>query len=137
MQFDGTSVTRKVWGGNAWIEEFETSGPSGKVEGLTLRLYPPQAHQWRLYWASSKDGLLGQPTVGEFKEGAGNFTIRKTTTAGRFWCATSGQKSRRTPAHFEQSFSIDGGKTWEVNWITDQVRVAQANGAPSSDHGSQ
>ena len=25
--------------------------------------------------------------------------------------------------HFEQSFSEDGGKTWEVNWITDQVRV--------------
>jgi hypothetical protein len=25
--------------------------------------------------------------------------------------------------HFEQSFSDDGGKTWEVNWITDQTRV--------------
>ena len=32
---------------------------------------------------------------------------------------------RITPktAHFEQSFSDDGGKTWEVNWITDQTRV--------------
>ncbi len=26
-------------------------------------------------------------------------------------------------AHSEQSFSEDGGKTWEVNWITDQTRV--------------
>jgi len=25
--------------------------------------------------------------------------------------------------HFEQSFSDDGGRAWEVNWITDQVRV--------------
>ena len=25
--------------------------------------------------------------------------------------------------HFEQSFSDDGGKTSEVNWITDQTRV--------------
>ena len=25
--------------------------------------------------------------------------------------------------HFEQSFSNDGGTTWEVNWITDQTRV--------------
>jgi hypothetical protein len=24
--------------------------------------------------------------------------------------------------HFEQSFSEDGGKTWEANWITDQTR---------------
>jgi hypothetical protein len=40
--------------------------------------------------------------------------------------------SQITPnsAHFEQSFSEDGGKTWEVNWITDQTRVgdASANG---------
>jgi hypothetical protein len=27
-----------------------------------------------------------------------------------------------TSAHFEQSFSTDGGKTWETNWITDQTR---------------
>jgi len=26
-------------------------------------------------------------------------------------------------AHVEQSFSEDGGKTREVNWITDQTRV--------------
>ena len=35
--------------------------------------------------------------------------------------------SRITPnsAHFEQAFSDDGGKTWEVNWITDQTRVSE------------
>jgi hypothetical protein len=27
------------------------------------------------------------------------------------------------PAHFGQSFSDDGSKTCEVNWITDQTRV--------------
>ena len=32
------------------------------------------------------------------------------------------QHDTDTP-HFEQSFSDDGGKTWEVNWITDQTRV--------------
>jgi len=25
--------------------------------------------------------------------------------------------------HFEQLFSNDGGKNWEVNWISDQTRV--------------
>lgn len=25
--------------------------------------------------------------------------------------------------HFEQAFSDDGGKSWEVNWITDQTRA--------------
>ena len=29
--------------------------------------------------------------------------------------------------HFEQAFSEDGGKTWEVNWITDQTRVSDTS----------
>src|SRR4030095_3692672 len=39
IEFDGTSVTRKVWDGKAWLEEFETDGPAGHIEGLNLRLY--------------------------------------------------------------------------------------------------
>src|SRR5690349_12199483 len=45
VEFDGTSVTRKVWDGRANLEEFETDGPAGgHIEGLTLRLYDPQTH---------------------------------------------------------------------------------------------
>src|SRR5579864_9032798 len=49
VEFDGTSVTRKVWGGRADLEEFETDSPAGgHIEGLTLRLYDPETHQWSL-----------------------------------------------------------------------------------------
>jgi hypothetical protein len=27
--------------------------------------------------------------------------------------------------HFEQAFSDDGGKTWEVNWIATDTRVKE------------
>ena len=37
--------------------------------------------------------------------------------------------------HFEQSFSDDGGKTWEVNWITDQTRVGDASAKARSAAG--
>jgi hypothetical protein len=63
------------------------------------------------------------PMIGEFKNGVGEFYDQETwkgrSVIVRFlW-------SRITPnsAHFEQSFSGDGGKTWEVNWITDQTRA--------------
>ncbi len=29
----------------------------------------------------------------------------------------------RTPASWEQPFSLDGGKTWETNWYTDFKRA--------------
>ena len=123
VEFDGTSVTRKVWDGRSQLEEFETDGALGHIEGLTLRLYNPQSHQWSLYWATSKTGTIGIPTVGEFKDGVGEFydheEINGRMTLVRFqWTKTNSDSP-----HFEQSFSDDGGKTWEVNWITDQTRV--------------
>jgi hypothetical protein len=125
VEFDGSSVTRKVWDGRSQIEEFETDGAGGHIEGMTLRLYDPQSHQWRLYWANSKTGVLDPPQIGEFKNGRGEFyaqdTINSKVVLIRFiWSDTTTDKP-----HFEQSFSEDGGKTWEVNWITDQTRVPE------------
>ena len=128
VEFDGTSVTRKVWDGRASLEEFVTDSPAGgHIEGMTLRLYDPQTHQWSLYWATSKSGAIGLPTIGEFKNGRGEFFATEPSGPNgrsilvRFvWSDITANS-----AHFEQSFSDDGGKTWEVNWITDQRRVDQ------------
>jgi hypothetical protein len=133
VEFDGTSVTRKVWDGRAQLEEFETDSPAGgHIEGLTLRLYDPQTHQWSLYWARSKSGTIGPPTIGEFKNGQGEFYDTepsgpngKSILVRFIWSKTDSNSP-----HFEQSFSEDGGKTWEVNWITDQVRVNDESGKP-------
>jgi hypothetical protein len=126
VEFDGTSVTRKVWDGRADLEEFETDSPaSGHIEGMTLRLYDPQTHQWSLYWGTSKSRALGVPTIGEFKNGRGEFFDTEPSGPNGRAILVRFVWSEITPnsAHFEQSFSDDGGKTWEVNWITDQTRV--------------
>jgi hypothetical protein len=124
-EFDGTSVTRKVWDSGASIERFQTEGPSGHVEGLTLRVYRPESHQWYLYWANGKDGVLGQPTIGEFKNGRGEFYDQELYNGRAILVRFIWSKITPNSAHFEQSFSDDGGKTWEVNWITDQTRVGE------------
>ena len=125
IEFDGTSVTRKVWDGRADLEEFETTGPTGHIEGLTLRLYDPQTRQWSLYWATSKSGTMGPPTIGRFQNGRGEFFDTEPAGPNGRAILVRYIWSDITPttAHFEQSFSDDGGKTWEVNWITDQTRV--------------
>ncbi len=122
VEFEGTALCRKVFDG-AQIDQGEWNGPSGRIVGLTLRVYNPESHQWRLYWDNQKVGILDPPQVGEFKDGVGEFyaqdTINHKTILIRFrWT----NLTTDTP-HFEQSFSDDGGKTWEVNWITDQTRV--------------
>jgi hypothetical protein len=124
VEFDGTSFTRKVWDGRSQIEEFETDSPdAGHIEGLTLRLYNPQSHQWSLYWANSKNGTLDPPQIGEFKDGVGEFYAQDRINGKVILIRFIWSNTNTSTPHFEQSFSEDGGKTWEVNWITDQTRV--------------
>ena len=127
VEFDGTSVTRKVWDGRSQMEEFETDGAGGHIEGLTLRLYNPQTHQWSLYWANSKDGTLVVPQIGQFKNGQGEFYAQDTLNGKSIFVRFIWSNTNTSVPHFEQSFSQDGGKTWEVNWITDQTRVGEAS----------
>src|SRR5689334_21025237 len=66
VEYDGTSVVRKIWNGRANLGELEVDGPTGHVEGLSLRIYHPDSHQWYINWANSSDGDLGRPMIGGF-----------------------------------------------------------------------
>jgi len=121
----GTGVCYKIWDGRSQLDTIEVDGPNLHIEGLTLRLYDPQVHQWRLYWANSKIGKLDPPQVGEFKDGHGEFYAQDTINGKVILIKFDWSKMNTDAPHFEQSFSDDGGKTWEVNWITDQTRVKE------------
>ncbi len=123
VDYDGTSITRKVWNGKSNLNEFESDGGGGHIEGLTLRTYNPQTHEWSIYWANSKDGKIDVPQVGTFKDGVGEFYAMDTWKGRSVLVRFRWTKTDSTSPHFEQSYSDDGGKTWEVNWITDQTRT--------------
>lgn len=127
IEFDGTGTCRPLFGGLAQIDELDVNGPTGKVQGLTLRLYNPESRQWSLNWANLKTGKLGVPTVGAFdaKNGRGEFYDQEEFNGRMILVRYVWSGITPNSAHFEQSFSDDGGKTWEVNWITDQVRVVE------------
>ena len=120
---DGTVLVRKIWDGRANLAEIVTDGPSGHLEFLSLRLYNPEAHQWSLNFASSNRGTLGVPMIGEFKNGRGEFYDQEPLNGRnilvRFVFIADSPDSTRD----EQSFSDDGGKTWEVNWINTATRI--------------
>lgn len=122
-EFDGTTVTRKLWDGRANIEQFETTSSTSHIEGMTLRLYNPVAHQWSIYWANAKDGTLGIPTIGEFKNGKGEFYDREEINDRMILLRFIWSQITPNSAHFEQAFSDDGGKTWETNWTADFSKI--------------
>jgi hypothetical protein len=123
VEYDGTSVVRKVWNGRANLVELDVSGPSGRIEGLSLRLYNPESKQWSLNFSNSASGTLSTPTIGEFKNGRGEFYDQETLNGRAIFVRFIITCSNADACHFEQAFSDDGGKTWEVNWIADDTRV--------------
>jgi hypothetical protein len=123
VEFEGTSVVRKVWNGRANLVELVADGPAGHFEGLNLRLYNPQSHQWSLNFANSKGGTLSPPTIGEFKNGRGEFFAQETLNGRAMLVRFVISDITPDSCRFEQAFSDDGGKTWEVNWIATDTRV--------------
>jgi hypothetical protein len=122
-EYDGTTVVRKVWNGRAILLELVADGPAGHFEGLALRLYNPQSRQWNLNFANVNAGVLAQPTIGEFKNGRGEFFDQETFNGRAILVRFVISDITPNSCHFEQAFSDDGGKTWEVNWIATDTRV--------------
>jgi hypothetical protein len=127
VDLEGTGACYKIWNGRAQLDTIEVDGPAGHIEGLTLRLYDPESRQWRLYWANSKNGIIDPPQVGEFQDGHGQFFAQDNINGRVILIRYDWSNLKTSTPHFEQSFSDDGGRTWEVNWITDQTRIEQAS----------
>ncbi len=123
VEYDGTSVVRGIWNGRANLVELEVDGPAGHIEALSLRLYNVTSGQWSLSFSGSGSGDLGVPSIGRFNNGRGEFFSRETfngkTILVRFVISDITSASCR----FEQSFSADDGRTWEVNWIAIDTRA--------------
>jgi hypothetical protein len=115
--YDGASAVSKVWGGRASLFELEASGPAGHIEGVGLRLFNPQSHQWSLNWANSPDPVMTTPMVGRFVDGQGQFYDQEEFQGGIIMVRNGFSAITPNSSHFEQAFSDDGGKTWETNWI--------------------
>lgn len=123
-EYEGTTIVRKVWNGRANLVELDVNGPAGHIEALSLRLYNPESHQWSLNFANSKGGSLGQPTIGEFKNGRGEFFDQETFNGRAILVRFVISDITPNSCRFEQAFSDDGGKSWEVNWIATDTRLA-------------
>jgi hypothetical protein len=123
VEYEGRSVVRKIWNGRANLVELEADGSAGHFEGLNLRLYNPQSRQWSLNFANSQSGALSQPTIGEFKAGRGEFFDQETWNGRAILVRFVISDITPDSCRFEQAFSDDGGRTWEVNWIAIDTRV--------------
>ena len=131
-EFEGRVVARKVWGGAANIDEYDAESPSGRIQGMTLRLYNPKSQQWSLYWANRAYGVLDTPMIGGFKDGRGEFYDQEMFEGRSIYVRFIWSNITADSARWEQAFSPDGGKTWETNWVMEFTRAGEIS-APTTE----
>ena len=125
VEYDGISNHKKILDSNANFEEFEVDNPEKHlhIKAQTLRLYNPDSHQWSIYLLDLDKGALNlPPVVGQFAGNRGEFYDQeqykgRSILVRYVWLNISPKSAR-----MEQSFSLDGGKTWETNWICELAR---------------
>lgn len=118
--FDGTVETRLLLGGLCNIEEHRIPGQD--CRGIALRTFDRTTGLWSIYWVSERSGKMEPPVVGAFKDGLGTFEGEdrdgeRPVRVGFVWDSTNPDEPR-----WRQSFSYDGGTSWELNWTMDFQR---------------
>lgn len=126
VEYDGISNHHKLFDTNANLEQFEVTSTDRKehLRAQTLRMYNPHTHQWAIYGFDADNAELdpAAPVVGEFHGKRGEFYNRiswngRVVLVRWMWLNISPHAAR-----MEQSFSPDGGRNWEVNWICELSR---------------
>jgi hypothetical protein len=125
VEYDGISNHHKILDSNSNFEEFDVTSTDKKlrIKAQTLRLYNPITRQWSIHLLDVNEGTLDVPYVtGSFAGKHGEFfgmdQYKGRAILVRYVWLDINPKSSR----MEQSFSPDGGKTWEVNWICELSR---------------
>ena len=125
IEFDATCVARPVWGGIANMDEYEAlDTPIGAIHGMTLRLFDEKSGQWAIYWANQKRGRLDPPMFGAWKDGLGEFYDQELFGDRMVYVRFLWTNDEPDAARWEQAFSVDGGRTWETNWIMQFERAS-------------
>jgi len=117
QEFAGKSAFWTAMGGLGNLDDNSLQLPAGDYRGLSVRAFDPATASWAIWWLDGRNPeRIDPPVRGAFHEGEGEFigtdTYRGTPVTVRFrWHEVNSKRP-----WWDQAFSTDGGKTWEINW---------------------
>ncbi|MEU6969830.1 hypothetical protein AB0A71_19190 [Kitasatospora aureofaciens] len=123
-EFPGHSVIRPLFGGAGNIDEI--TFPTRGLRGVTLRLFDHETGQWAIHWSDSRTGRLDPPVTGGFTGDRGDFHGEDTLGGRPIRVHFTWYRLGPDSARWEQEFSADGGRSWELNWTMDFTRTGAA-----------
>lgn len=126
IEFESRTEVMPILGGLGNIDTYKAPRFPGRpgFEGFSLRLFDPGTGLWRIWWASTiGHGQLDAPVVGRFRNGIGVFECDDVVQGVQVRVRFTWKAITERSATWEQAFSLDGGESWDTNWITQHTRV--------------
>jgi hypothetical protein len=121
-QLDGTVAVRKVLDGRGQLEELVADNAKGHFESLLIRSYNPATHRWSFNFATSNGGAMCQTMTGGFDNGRGEFYDREPLNGKTILARTTWSDITPDSHRYEESFSEDGGQTWQRIFVATLTR---------------
>jgi len=122
-EFEGTCVDKKILNGLGNFDEVIMHRRTGTVHAVTVRLFDVNLKEWSIYWAAGASGILDVPMIGGFKDGRGEFYAQEIFEGRHIFSRFIWSNITADSCLWEQAFSVDGGKSWETNWIMEHKRA--------------
>jgi hypothetical protein len=120
QEFAGTCTARTHFDGAISVDEMQF--PTKSSYGMSVRLFDPVEKDWTIYWIGSTTMEIYPPVRGKWSDGSCWLTGEDELDGQPILVSYAWSNITDETAHWEQSFSDDGGKTWEVNWTMDFTR---------------
>ncbi|MEE8119829.1 MAG: hypothetical protein V3T39_09815 [Gammaproteobacteria bacterium] len=124
LEFPAEMETRPILQGLGNYDIMRTTFNRKPFEGLSLRLFSPEARKWSIYWADSVSAVLQPAVVGHFQDDTGIFFCDDQHLGQPVRCCFTWSEITEKTARWEQAFSVDNEQTWETNWVMLFSRVA-------------
>ena len=105
--------------GRVFIDYYHATFPSGeRVQGMAVRVFDFDSRLWSIVWLDNRQPADFRPLVGRFENGVGEFfQVIETADGQPLHVRFTWDNLSSTTARWQQAFSLDGGQTWDTNWI--------------------
>ncbi|HEY0622224.1 hypothetical protein [Sphingomonas sp.] len=116
-RFTGTSAVWMTLGGLGTIDDNLLRLPGGDYRAVGIRAYDPAADRWSIWWLDGRNPTrIDPPVTGRLEGDTGTFTGSDRFEGRPIDVRFHWQGIHGSRPHWQQSFSPDGGASWEMNW---------------------
>lgn len=114
VDYEGQARFFTLLDGLVSVEELRTA--DGRPFGSAMRTFDRAQRTWSDAWVSAGTGVLQLPQHGKFVDGVGTWQSEEDYEGTRMLARGVWKRVSPDVVTWDQSFSLDDGKTWKTNW---------------------